>query len=203
MSSRSVSSRRRRLAGGIVRARRGRVRVCVCVCACVRGRRERLRPPSKHLGHREWSGPTSSASLTPSLRPPPPLVRALARPTMRALRPFPRASGRVVRPPRPAPIPPAAVARPPPLHRRPAPPPAASAGGQGPSPSSPPPLAAGATTVGEDAAAFDLAAQSVGRWAFFAAELTVVMVALWVVRSKRKGGGGRERQGGGERGATR
>lgn len=33
--------------------------------------------------------------------------------------------------------------------------------------------------VGEDAAAFDLASQSLPRWLFFGAELAVVMVALW------------------------
>lgn len=43
---------------------------------------------------------------------------------------------------------------------------------------------ANATTAGEDAAAFDLAAQSPAKWAFFAVELAVVMTILWFVSRK-------------------
>lgn len=70
---------------------------------------------------------------------------------------------------------------PPSRQARRAPAPAASADPSGPS-TSDPVTPAPPTLIGEDAAAFDLAAQSVRRWAFFGAELTAVMALLWVVR---------------------
>lgn len=92
-------------------------------------------------------------------------MRHLRRPVTTPARPTPSATPTALRPSRPCPHPPAASADP------------------GPSASSSPDPTTSSTPalVGEDAAAFDLGAQSLGRWAFFGAELTIVMVLLWVV----------------------